>query len=117
MAFGVVIVSALLFVPVEASYLSAVGSDTIEFRIASCGPPVVAVVGADPSLDPRVVSPVASETSRDACAASAGRRVSLALALVLVGLAAGSVRARQLRRPRRRPGEPVPVALDRRSPT
>lgn len=84
--FAVVVVlvtaAALMIVPVEATYLNNVGSDTVEFRTASCGSPIASLLGADPDL---VGMPefIGGETSTAACQAVSGKRVIGALALLL----------------------------------
>src|SRR5687768_8370368 len=71
---------ALLCIPAEAAFLHEVGSDTVQYRTARCGPPIAALLGADPALGEVSVSPqLGSEPSRTSCAAVSGKRVSGAL--------------------------------------
>lgn len=74
---------ALMFVPVKATYLNNVGSDTIEFRTASCGAPVTSLLGADPKLNGGSEFPIGGETAVTACEAASGKRVIGALVLLL----------------------------------
>lgn len=74
---------ALMLVPVEATYLNNVGSDTIEFRTASCGAPVASLLGADPDLNGGSEFPMGGETAVAACEAASGKRVIGALVLLL----------------------------------
>lgn len=73
----------LMVVPVEADYLSQVGSDNIMYRTASCGIPVVSMLGAEPGLGGGSEFPIGGETSTKACEAASGKRVTGALVLLL----------------------------------
>lgn len=86
---------ALMVVPVKAMYLNGVGSDTKEFRTASCGAPVASLLGADPELGGGSEFPIGGETSASACEAAGAKRVIGALALLLAGsLGWGIIRRR-----------------------
>lgn len=86
---------ALMVVPVKAMYLNSVGSDTKEFRTASCGTPVASLLGADPELGGGSEFPIGGETSASACEAAGAKRVIGALALLLAGsLGWGIIRRR-----------------------
>lgn len=79
----VVIAVGLMLVPVEAEYLNKVGSDTIEYRTASCGIPLVSMLGAEPGLGGGSEFPMGGETSTWACEAASGKRAVGALVLLL----------------------------------
>jgi hypothetical protein len=85
-AFGVVAAGAFFLVPTEAHYVARAESDTVEFRTASCGAPLTAFLGADPSLNDAPLSTIGLTNARTACEAAAGKRVASGLALLL-GLA------------------------------
>lgn len=48
----------------QATYLNNVGSDTIEYRTASCGPPITSLLGADPDLGGGSEHPIGGEASK-----------------------------------------------------
>jgi hypothetical protein len=79
---------ALVLVPVRATYLSAVGTDTVEYRTASCGSAVVAMLGRDPGLDGGSAEPFGGRNAETACEAGAGRRMTVALVLLLAAATA-----------------------------
>ena len=74
----------LLVTPVTATYINDVGSDTIEYRTASCGAPVAALLGAEPGLGGGSVHRLGPHGAGTACDAVAGKRVSAALLLLLL---------------------------------
>lgn len=80
----VVAAVVLLLVPVHATYINDVGSDTIEIRTASCGAPVATLLGAEPGLGGGTVHRLGRDGPRAACDAAAGKRVSSGLLLLLV---------------------------------
>lgn len=73
----------LLFVPVEATYLNRVGSDTIEYRTATCGSPVASTLGSSPGLGGGSAFPIGAESSAAACEGASAKRAVGALALLL----------------------------------
>lgn len=93
---------APMVVPVKATYLNRVGSDTIEFRTASCGAPVASLLGADPELNGgsefwngESEFWIGGATSASACEAASAKRVIGALALLLASsLGWGIIRRR-----------------------
>lgn len=74
---------AVMVVPIRATYLNDVGSDTVEYRTASCGLPIASLLGGEPELDGGSEAPIGKETSTPACEAASGKRVAGALALLL----------------------------------
>lgn len=93
--FALCVAVALLLAPVKATYINAVGSDTIEYRTASCGPALTALLGAQPSLEGGSTYPMGGDNASASCRAGAGRRTSLALVLLLVFGAVGWTRDRR----------------------
>lgn len=92
----------LLLAPVHATYINDVGSDTIEYRTASCGAPVATLLGAEPGLGGGSIHPLGRDGPRAACDAAAGKRVAGGLLLLLVLASVGwllSVKARKRTRP------------------
>jgi hypothetical protein len=85
-AIAVAAVAFLLLAPVKATYIDEVGSDTIDYRTASCGAPVAALLGADPLLydGGGSVHRLGPQGPRAACDAAAGKRVSGGLLLLLI---------------------------------
>ena len=93
------VAAALLMVlPVDAIYLNKVGSHTLEFRTASCGVPVVSLLGADPGLGGGSFHRIGGETARTACDAAAGKRVIVGQFLLLATLAGALAATRRGRR-------------------
>lgn len=80
----VLFVAFLLLAPVKASYINRVGSDTIEYRTASCGTPILSMVGGRPGLGGGSPHPIGAVNARQACKGSAGRRVAGGVSLLLV---------------------------------
>ena len=80
---AVAVALALMVVPVRATYLNKVGSDTLEYRTASCGAPIASLLGADAELDGGSDLPIGGQTSKTSCEAASGRRVVAALVLLL----------------------------------
>lgn len=74
---------ALVLVPVDATYLEHVGSDTIGYRTASCGAPIASALGADPDLNGGSEHPIGGAMSEVACDAASGERIIAALVLLL----------------------------------
>lgn len=89
-------VLALLLVPTEATYLSNVGSDTVEHRTAACGPPVASLLGADPALGVGVSSRLGADTAPVACRAASSSRALAALGVLLVTTLVWGARRRAL---------------------
>jgi hypothetical protein len=85
-AILVVAAAVLLLAPVKAAYINDVGSDTIEYRTASCGAPVATLLGAEPLLydGGGAVGRLGRNGPRAACDAVAGKRVAGGLLLLLM---------------------------------
>jgi len=94
LAIAVAVALALMIVPVQATYLNDVGSDTVEYRTASCGTPVASILGAEPGLGGGSEFPIGGDASKTSCEAASGRRVIGALVLLL-GASAGWSRLRR----------------------
>lgn len=85
---GAVVAAALglALIPVQASYLSRVGSDTVEYRIASCGSPITSLLGAEPGLGGGSPRPIGLASAVTACEAASGKRAIITLVLLLGAL-------------------------------
>jgi hypothetical protein len=90
----------LLLVPVTASYINAVGADTVEYRRASCGPPALVWLGHKAGLGGGSPFPLGKVNATSACGAAAGKRTAVALALLLASLSGAGARRRNARRER-----------------
>jgi hypothetical protein len=88
----------LLLVPVTASYINAVGADTVEYRRASCGPPALVWLGHKAGLGGGSPFPLGKVNATSACGAAAGKRTAVALALVLASLSGAGARRHNARR-------------------
>jgi hypothetical protein len=91
----------LLLVPVTASYINAVGADTVEYRRASCGPPALVWLGHKAGLGGGSPFPLGKVNATSACGAAAGKRTAVALALLLASLAGAGASRHNARRARR----------------
>lgn len=87
-------VVALLLIPVTASYINAVGSDTVEYRRASCGPPALVWLGHTAGLGGGTPFPQGKVNATAACQAAAGKRSAVGLALLLASLSGAAVAKR-----------------------
>ena len=83
-----VVAVVLVIAPVRATYLNDVGSDTVEHRTASCGAPVVSLLGADPGLGGGSEHPIGGAAAEISCDAASGKRIIVAL-LLLCGASIG----------------------------
>ena len=115
-AVAAVAAVVLLLAPVTATYINDVGSDTIEYRTASCGAPLATLLGAEPVLGGGSVHRLGPHGARAACDAVAGKRVSGALLLLLLLSTIGwlaAVKARKRTRSERESGQPLASASRR----
>ena len=73
----------LLFAPVNANYIERAEYDVIDYRTASCGTPILSVLGAEPGLGGGSPYPVGAVNAQRACKGAAGGRVTIALSILL----------------------------------
>ena len=95
---------ALVIVPVDATFLNSVGSDTVEYRTGSCGSPVASLLGSDPDVL-GTSQILGEETSAAACEAASAKRSIAALTLLLTASIVLGLSNRRIQHPVRRRGE------------
>jgi hypothetical protein len=86
---AVAVAAFLLIRPVDASFINRAESDTIEYRTATCGVPVAAVLGADPDLPQGTTPSVGTINAHRSCEATSGKRVAAGLTTLLAVVVAG----------------------------
>jgi hypothetical protein len=84
-AVVVVVAAVLLVAPVKAKYIARVGSDFIEYRTATCGAPVLSLLGNNPGLGGGSPHPIGAVNASQACKGTAGTRTTLGASLLLLG--------------------------------